>query len=122
MSIESGFERQFYLWPFAIDHTEIDAVPEPSVRLDHVISKDPFLLRSDSREGGAGFLVEGIGLEFDPYTTELLECVTKQEVLRFCIDGCALVCGGDPGPADFKPPMGWLYIQVTGRANSGPGL
>src|ERR1700686_1963975 len=57
-----SFQFRLYAWPFGIDDTEIDGVPDAAACGDHVIPESALLARADPQNRSTGAIIQRIGL------------------------------------------------------------
>lgn len=76
----------FNLGPLAVNDAEIDTMPPPPIRHDHVVPKRPFLHCTNARQCLPRFEVQEICLKFDPQTLQGLERMRQLQILGFRVD------------------------------------
>lgn len=114
-------QTDFHGWPFTANDAEVDRIAESAIVADHVGAKDGFLRCADAENGGAGFGVEGIGLEFHAIQAEMFEGMLEHEEFGVGVDGDPLECGRDPRGTDFETFVGQTDVEITGGADDAAG-
>src|SRR5204862_5011053 len=110
------FQQILYARPVVVD----DRVPRrvaDRVGQHHVLAEDALERRTDAEQRSADAQVAGVGLELDAHRVPALERVLQQEVLRLDVRAGAPLRTLEPGPADLRPSMRGLDVEVARRAD-----
>jgi len=79
------------------------------------LAQHTLLSCADTRDGGPGLGVAGIGLELDPKAVQPFERVGQNQQLGRSVDRAALAEATDEGKSDFQPPMLRGDVQKSRR-------
>ena len=119
---DAGFEFCFYFGPLAVEDAEVDGVADAAGPGDEVFAESAFFFRAETKDGVAGFFVEGVGLQFDADTVPEFEGVTQHQKFCFGVDRGALPRGSNPGRTDFQAAVGAVDVHETRAANDAIGI
>ncbi len=106
--------------PLRINHAEIHRMPNPPARREHVIPKNPFLLRPDPQNRIPRFLIQRIRLQLHAHASQIFKRMPQQQILRLGIDRRPLPRRRNPRRSNLQSPMRLLNIHIPRAADHPP--
>jgi len=118
----TALQLSFYLRPLSVHDAEVDRIPHATRPCDYVLAKRTLFPGSDTQNGFARLIIQGVGLLLHSKAVPIFKCVAQHQVLGFGVYCRSLPLRRDPSGADLHAPIWRIHIHESRAAHDLSGL